>query len=661
MPSASPDSVSRRTGMLPPASRLEKGFNILAKGLLLFGAALIGLLVLPICLDISLRGLFHRPLLGLMEVETLALVVIAFSCMTYTVVTRSTLQIDLLYDAVKVKTKARLDLLSSLLCLCVSALLAYVILDRAPEWATVTMALQIPEKYFFGWTGVIFALLAVAMFFQVMHSVRELAANRDFAGMAAVIFAVLALLALPFLYRYSGLQISGLILGCIGFALLLTLLMLRVPVGMAMALIGILGLMTLLRLPRSVLGGMPAFSDISHFIALLELALKSVSSVPFLYTYDFIFVALPMFVLMGELTYHSGLSTDLFDCANKWMGRLPGGLAVATVGGSAGFSAVCGDSLACVATMTTVALPQMRAKNYDTALACGTLAAGGTLGILIPPSLGFIFYSIITEESVGRLFLAGILPGILMTGIFICIVIFQCVRNPSLAPKGEKYSMMERLASTVYLVPVALLFLLVIGGILLGWFTPGEGGAVGAMGALLYALARRRMTWQKLMASMRSTAIMSGKIFLIFAGVYIFGQFLAASRLPALLAETILALEINRYLVLSVVIFMYIIVGTSMNIIPLMMLTLPAIYPTIVGLGFDGIWFGVIAVILMEMGVITPPVGMNVFTLASLAPDIPMKTIFWGTIPFFFGMLLCAIILTIFPQIALFLPNLIMG
>lgn len=310
-----------------------------------------------------------------------------------------------------------------------------------------------------------------------------------------------------------------------------------------------------------------------------------------------------------------------------------------------------------VVTMSAVALPAMRENNYAPRLAAGALAAGGTLGILIPPSMGFIFYSIMTEESVGKLFIAGVVPGILLACIFIGIIIIMVKRDPALAPPSAKFPLEEKVRSLVGLIPMILLFVLVVGGIMTGYFTPGEGGAVGAFCAFLYAVVRRQMTVSGLRSALFSTALMTGKIFVILVGVYVFGAFLATSRLPALLARFVAGLDLSMYAILAVVIFIYIILGCVMNIIPMMLLTLPSIYPTIQSLGIDGIWFGVITVIVMEMGMITPPIGLNVFTMASLAPDISMGTVFKGVMPFFFGMILCVILVIIFPQLALWLPS----
>lgn len=625
------------TGIIPPAGKVEALFNAFAEGQLKLGALLIGILAIPICVDIFCRTFLHIAIDGMMEVEIMTLVVIAFLCMGYTIVTRTPIQIDLFYLHMRARTQARLDFLANLLCLGIAAVLAYETWQQTMDWTSLTSVLRLPEKYFVAFTCLGFSTIAVAFLFQLLHSVRELLHTRDYPGLLLGVAVAVFICALPFLYRASGVKLSGLAVGGLGFVVLMALLLVRVPIGLAMALIGLLGLLALLRRPA--------------------MAFNSIGAIPFRNTADFIFVAMPMFMLMGELTFYSGLSRDLFNCASKWLGRLPGGLAIASVGGCAGFGAVCGDSFACVVTMSSVALPPMREKRYDPAMACGALAAGGTLGILIPPSMGFIFYSIMTEESIGKLFIAGILPGILLALIFMIIIYVKSVRHPELAPREEKAPLRDKLVSTIYLIPVAALFVLVVGGIMAGAFTPGEGGAVGAMGAFLYAVARRKLHPQDLLRALRSTALMSGKIFLIFSGVYILGSFLATSRLPNLMAQAVLNLDVNRYVVLLVVCILYIILGCVMNILPMMMLTLPSIYPTIMQLGFDGIWFGVITVILMEMGMITPPVGMNVFTLSSLVPDIPMSQIFKGVIPFFFGMIVCVLILTIFPDIALVLPR----
>ncbi len=626
-------------GTLPPESAVEALFNKLCKFMLYVSAVLTGLLAIPICMDIITRSFFGFAIEGVIEVETFALVPIAFFATGFLTMSRQHIQIDIFFDTFKPQTKARVVFLANLVGLIISVILVWQTFEASLDNNEISGVLYIPISYVILFTTFGFTCASIGFFFQVLHSGKDLLKHKDLLGVLLPIIIVIAIMALPWIYKASGAKLSGILIGAIGFIILFSMLLIRVPIAFAMGFIGLMGLFCLKRTP--------------------EAALSAIGEIPYMQTADFVFVAIPMFMLMGELAFYSGLSADLFECANRWLGRLPGGLACATVGGCAGFGAVCGESLPTVITMTSVALPPMRERKYDPALATGALAAGGTLGILIPPSIGFIFYSIITEESVGRLFMAGVMPGLLLSAMFMIAIVIQVKRKPSLAPKGDKYTMQEKISSLVLLLPMVALFGLVVGGILAGAFTPGEGGAVGAMGAFVYALMRRRVNMDVLKNSLVATVTMSGKIFVIFAGVYIFGAFLSSSRLPNLLADTIVEMQVNRYVVLMVIVFLYIVLGCVMNILPMMLLTLPSIFPTVQALGFDGIWFGVITVMLMEMGMITPPVGMNVFTLSSLAPDIPMATIFKGVMPFFLAMLVTIMLIIAFPGIALWLPNLL--
>jgi tripartite ATP-independent transporter DctM subunit len=300
----------------------------------------------------------------------------------------------------------------------------------------------------------------------------------------------------------------------------------------------------------------------------------------------------------------------------------------------------------------------MEKKKYSPSLATGSLAAGGTLGILIPPSVGFIFYAIVTEESVGKLFIAGIFPGLLLAGLFMLCIYFMAKYKPDLAPRGESTSLREKLISLRGIIPMLLLFVLILGGILGGVFSPTEGGGIGAVGAFVYALCRKRISRKNLMLAMRETAKLTTKLLMILIGVAILSYFLAATRLPFILADVVTGLDVGRYTIFAAILLLFIVLGCLMNVIPMILLTLPAIYPSIVALGFDPIWFGVITVIVMEMGQITPPIGVNVFALSSVAKGVPMETIFKGVFPFFACMVVCVVILTFFPQIALFLPGL---
>lgn len=430
------------------------------------------------------------------------------------------------------------------------------------------------------------------------------------------------------------------IIGLIFIGILLILLFLRMPVGLVMALVGFVGF---------------------AYMTKVEGAFGQLRIVPFSIAANYDLCVIPLFMLMGSLAYHSGLSQDLYYGAHKCVGDLPGGLAIATILGCCGFAAVCGSTLATAATMGMVALPEMKKYNYDPALATGTVASGGSLGILIPPSSIFIIYGILTEQSIGKLFISGVLPGLLLASLFTTAILVQVKLNPKLGPPSEKIPFLDKLKSIKHMWPVLSLFFVIMGGLYMGVFTATEAAGIGAFGAFLAGLLNRRLTWQKLIAAfleaMRSTAM----IFVIVIGAMIFGYFLAASRFTSELANFVAGFDVSRYLIFAGIIIVYIILGCLMDTMAMVILTVPIFYPLIVKIGFDPIWFGVVMVLISEMGVVTPPVGINVYVVHGIAKDVPMFTIFRGAMPFFIMMIVCIVILTIFPQIALFLPNLMGG
>ncbi|MBN2061405.1 MAG: TRAP transporter large permease subunit [Deltaproteobacteria bacterium] len=626
-------------GFILPLYRIEHWFNKFTKLLLFISQISILAIPIPILVDIIGRYFFSTSLIGISDIETQALIIIIFGAIPYVTASRANIVIDIFYNKFNTRFQNRLLLFSYALCTLISGVLAWKVFMAGVKTIAYTPMLHLPEGLFMKFCAFSLGMIAVGMFFQSLHTAKDLLADRDIAGMVLFLTLVFVVFFAPNLFKLADVTLPKIVLGLLGFVFLFILLFLRVPIGIGMACVGILGLLILMPNPIA--------------------AWSLIADVPYREQSSLVLIAIPMFMIMGEITSVSTISNDMFDCANKWLGRLPGGLAVASVGGCACFGAICGDSLSTVVAMSTVSLPQMREKNYSQRLAAGALASGGTLGILIPPSMGFIFYSIMTEESIGRLFVAGIVPGIVLAIIFFGIIIYQVKRNPSLAPVSEKFTIQEKMRSLLGLIPVIILFMIVVGGIMYGFFSPGEGGAVGAACALFYALCRRQIDVNGVFRAFFNTSLMAGKIFMIMIGVFIFGVFLARSRLPALLAEFVVGLEMNRYIILVIVIFIYIFMGCVMNIIPMMLLTLPSIYPTIQSLGFDGIWFGVITVIVMEMGLITPPIGLNVFTMSSLAPDIGIFEIFKGVLPFFLGMILCVILVILFPQLALWLPGIL--
>jgi C4-dicarboxylate transporter, DctM subunit len=430
---------------------------------------------------------------------------------------------------------------------------------------------------------------------------------------------------------------SEIIVGCIGIAALLLLILLETPIGIALILVGFLG-----------------FSYLVSPFAALSLLAKEV----FLTLSSYSLAVLPLFFLMGQIAFQAGMSQRLFATAYAWLGQLPCGLAIAAIGGCAGFSAISGSSSATAATMGTVALPEMRKYNYDLSLAAGSIAAGGTLGILIPPSVVLIIYGIQTEQSIGKLFVAGIFPGILLTALFIITTLILAWWKPKLGPRGPRTTFREKITALPGLLEALVLFVLVMWGLLDGWFTPTEAGGVGALGALIIGFVRRQITWKAFgIAAVETTRIVA-MLFLILAGAMVFGKFLAVSRIPTTLAEWAVSLPVPPYIVLCLVMVIYALGGCIMDALSFLLVTISVFFPMIQKLGYDPIWFGVIIVILLEMGAITPPVGINVYVIKGVAPDVELGVVFKGVLPFFIAMIFCIGILMLFPQIALYLPNL---
>ncbi len=425
-------------------------------------------------------------------------------------------------------------------------------------------------------------------------------------------------------------------IGIVGLLALFALLAIRMPVATSMIVVGFIG--------TWVLNGAPA-------------ALTTLSGETFAIATFFNLSVIPLFVLMGNLAGVSGMSRDLYDAAYAWVGHWRGGLASSTIVGCAGFAALSGSSLASAVTMGRVSLPQMRRFNYDDRLATGCIAAGGTLGILIPPSTGFVIYAILTEESIGRLFMAGVLPGIMLAGLFVLAIYVMTRLRPTLGPAGPAFSLQERLRALRQALPIVGIVAVTIGGIYGGIFTPVEAAGVGAFLALFMALVRRSLDLEKfkqvLLQTMRTTATS----FLILIGAHIFIPFMALSGIPRDLAAFLIGLNLGDMGVLVVILAAYIVLGTFLEGFAILVLTLPIVFPLIVELGFNPIWFGVIMVIVLEMGLISPPVGVNVFVVKGIAEDVPMREIFVGILPFWLAMIVALAVLVVVPDIALVLPN----
>lgn len=427
-------------------------------------------------------------------------------------------------------------------------------------------------------------------------------------------------------------------IGVCGIAIMVFLMILGMPIAFTMVLVGFLGFTYM----TSLDGGLFLLSD------------------SFYYQFtSYTMLVIPLFVFMGEIAFRSGISKRIYRTAHTWLGFIPGGMAVATIGACAGFSAICGSSTATAATMGTVGLPEMRKHRYDPAFATGTVAAGGTLGILIPPSIVLIVYGIQTELSIGKLFIAGILPGILLSALFTVIILVMCLIKPSLGLSAPKSSFKEKIRSLSGTVEMVILFFLVIGGLLIGWFTPTEAAGIGAAGAIIIGVVKRSLGWEGFKKALLGTTRTSSMVLLILASAMIFSRFLTVSGLPQALATWVGNLNASPYVILFCIMGIYLIGGCVMDPLSFLIITINIFFPMILKAGFDPIWFGVIIVILLEAGAITPPVGINVYVIKGIAHDVDLHTIFKGIFPFLGAILLGLIILVIFPNIVLLLPGLI--
>ena len=461
-------------------------------------------------------------------------------------------------------------------------------------------------------------------------------------------------------------MISMTLLGILGLLALFALLALRVPVALSMILVGVVGTI-LATANRFLLLGM---SSDQAWARGVKTAMSNLSGETFEAASNYNLLVIPMFVLMGNLAGVSGMSADLFAAAYRWMGHMKGGLASATIAACAGFAALSGSSLAAAITMGRVALPEMKKFNYSDSLATGSVAAGGTLGFLIPPSGGMIIYAVLTEQSIGRLFMAGVIPGILMTVLFILAIRFTVMRKPEAGPPGERAAWPERRDALLAALPFIAVVGITIGGMYSGFFTPVEASSVGAFLTLLVAIWRRSLNRVAIREVILQTVKASATVFMIIIGAFIFIPFMSLTELPGQLVTIMTSLPIGDYGVLLLIILIYMFLGMFLEGIAMLVLTIPVVLPIIAALefGFDPsmadmkmIWFGIIVVIVLEMGMISPPVGLNVFVVKSIAPGVPMGQIFRGIWPFWFAMALMLILLMIFPQIAIFLPQTMLG
>ncbi len=429
---------------------------------------------------------------------------------------------------------------------------------------------------------------------------------------------------------------SSSLVAIVGFVVLFVLMLLRVPVGMAMGLVGVSGFAYLV-------GGEPALKIVGHT------SMRTVT--------DYTFGVIPMFLLMGAFVSNSGMSRELFRAANAFVGHLRGGLGIATIAACAGFAAISGSSVATAATFATVAYPEMRRYNYPQSFATGVIAAGGTLGAMLPPSTVLAVYGIITEQDIGKLFIAGIIPGILAASMDMLTIVIIGRLRPNFLPAAPRHTWPERLNGLRDIWATLVLFVFVIGGLYGGLFTPTEAGGMGAVGALLIGVLRGKLSRTDIRRSLLQAVRTAAAVLTVLIGALLFGYFLTVTQTPQKVTAFLSVLGIGRYGILALIMLMYLVLGCLMDALAMIILTVPIIFPVITQLGFDPIWFGVIIVMTVELGLIHPPVGMNVFVIKSVIQEVSFSTIFLGVLPFIVTDLIRLVILIAFPILALYLPS----
>lgn len=426
------------------------------------------------------------------------------------------------------------------------------------------------------------------------------------------------------------------IIAILAFVAMFAIVFAKVPIAFGLAFLGLMGLWILI-------GGKPALAFLGNH--------------PFSVLPEFTLVSVPLFIFMAEIILFTGISEALFDLFHKWLDKLPGSLAISGIVACAAFGAMSGSSTATAAGIGAVAIPEMQKRGYDNKLAVGSMAAGGGLGILIPPSLPLIFYGVITETSVGKLFMATLIPGVIMAVLESAYVAMLCKRNPSLAPTIPSVSWRDRIASLRKVWPILVLVFLVLGSIYLGWATVTEAAAVGAFGALCFALAYRKLNWRNLRNAMLATVRATGAVLIILVGALFFGYFLTVAQVPQQLSGFLVGLPLNRWVIMVGMNILLLVLGCVMDMATLMLVVLPILFPPVVALGFDPVWFGAVFVINVQIGLITPPIGMDLFVIKGIC-DVPLGEIIRGAVPFVLAMVISLALTMAFPQLALWIPNL---
>ncbi|MFH1489560.1 MAG: TRAP transporter large permease subunit [Pseudomonadota bacterium] len=606
------------------------------------GRIILGVMVLLITLDVVLRYFFNRPIKGSYELVEFMMVALVFLGLGYTQTKKDHVSVNLLTEKLSANQVRVIQSITHLLSLGVFILITWRCIVQAEVLrvnGSTSDVLFIPNYPFMFVAVFGSALLCFVFLIDFLKSTGDVIKNCTIPALWVLLNGIffLMVMTIPLWFHWLPWDVSRPVMGLVGIGLLLLLLFSNMLIGPVMAVVGLIGFSYLVKPDAAftILGTTPYRSASNHAMS-----------------------TIPLFILMGALCFYAELSKDIYHTVRNWLGRLPGGLAMSTVGGCAGFAAVSGSSLATAVTMGTIALPEMKRYKYDEGLACGCIAAGGSMGILIPPSIAFIIYASLTEESIGKLFMAGIIPGLMEAVFYILTIYILCKRNPALGPPGPSSTWKQKLISLKDTWGILVLFILVIGGIYAGIMTPTEAAGVGAFGAFLLGIIKRKLNGRKVLDSLADACKNTAMLLLMLIGADIFSYFLTMSQIPFMLSDFVVGLPVPRAVMMWAILFVYIILGCIMPIIPAIVLTIPIFLPVVTGLGYDVIWFGVIVVTMAEVGQITPPVGINVFALAGVAKDVPLGKIFKGIFPFVVADFVRVALIFFFPSLALWLPSL---
>jgi len=629
--------------LFTPAYSTEKAINWLSRVIHRVGGIVLAAMMFLTAADVFLRYLFNRPISGALELNENMLVILVFFSVAYTAIQKGHVRVEVLITQLSQKAQSVIEIISGFVTFVLSLMItwqAFVLALEKMEQGLTTAVLFIPVFPFIFMVAFGSGLLSLVLLVDLVHSVDQVVRSHWKILEWLIPLLIMILLGAAIFFGFGSLpsKLSPVQAGYVGFIVLLVLLFSGMPIGFVMALIGFAGM---------------------TYLTTMESGLGLLGNVPYSTVNTYSFCVIPLFILMGSFAFYTGLSKDLYGTVYKWLGHFPGGLAMATVGACAGFAAISGSSLATAATMGTVALPEMKRYKYDPALATGCIAAGGSIGILIPPSVVLVIYGILTNEPIGDLFIAGFIPGILEALFYLGTIYIICKIDPRRGPRGERVDLRKKLFALKDTWGIIALFVLVVGGLYFGVFTPTEAAGVGAFGVFFLTLARRKLTFKHFGDSLSDTGKTTAMVFVILIGAMLIGYFLTITRIPYELSNWVANLQMNRYVILVIIILIYLFLGCIMDSLSIILLTIPIFFPVVVKLGFDPIWFGIITVRISEMGLITPPIGMNVFIIKGVAGDVPMYTIFRGIVPFLIADACHVALLVAFPQISLFLLKLL--